>query len=146
MFKAIMLFLVLSFIVVMSGCEATAKSDLNEPGWQTTASYDKIMTTASEPSPMKKRSWNCNYAAYEAPVVTHFGSYFNDPFTDGDCNDSYGWTLMDLGAVAYSPARFAVNALAVPVSMVKEPPGVLQCTNLDQSIPECSERSKEAQP
>jgi hypothetical protein len=129
----------LGLAAMLAGCEATERSDRGEPGWQPTASYDKIMSApATQPSPVKPRAWNSTVAKYEPPVVTHFGSYFEDPLvTQGDGNDTYGWTLMDLAAVGYSPARFVVNTLAVPISMVKEPPCVLQCTSLDQRIPEC---------
>jgi len=123
--------------LMVVGCDATAKSDKCAPGWETTPSYEKVMSREGEPSPIKPRVWSPTVAVYEEPVVTHFGSYFNDPFvTEGDGNDTYGWTCMDLLAVPYSPARFVVNTVAVPVSMVKEPPCVLQCTNLDQPIHE----------
>jgi hypothetical protein len=124
--------------MAMVGCEATAKSDKCEPGWQTTTSYEKVMSTQGQPSPIKPRQWPATVAEYTAPTVTHFGSYYDDPFvTEGDGNDTYGWTCMDLLAVAYSPTRFVINTVAIPVSMVKEPPCVLQCTNLDQPMPVC---------
>ncbi len=132
------LLLVLGLAALVAGCEATAVSDRNEPGWQTTPSYDKIMSAKGTPNPTKPRSWPATKAEYEPPVVTHFGSYFDDPFVYcGDGNDTYGWTWMDPVAVVYSPARMVVNTVAVPVSMIKEPPGVLQCTNLDQELESC---------
>ncbi len=137
--KAMTVILGLLTAATFVGCEATGKSDQGEPRWQTTTSYNKIMSTkVSGPSPIKDREWAPTVACYELPVVTHFGSYFDDPIvTDGDGNDTYGWTLFDPFAVAYSPARFAVNTIAVPISMVKEPPGVLQTTNLDQQVGDC---------
>ncbi|MFA5864929.1 MAG: hypothetical protein WC975_09610 [Phycisphaerae bacterium] len=136
------LLLGLSLMIVLVGCEATARSDRSEPHWQTTASYDKIMSVpATQPSPIENRIWSETVATYEAPVVAHFGSYFNDPMVS-DIEYTYGWTLMDLASVAYSPARFAVNTVAVPVSMVKEPPGVLQSANLDQPIGETNKADK----
>lgn len=134
--KAVSIALGVLMAAVLVGCEATAKSDRAEPGWQTTTSYDKIMSIENPPpSPIENRPWTSTVAFYEPPVVTHFGSYFDDPIiTNGDGNDTYGWTCFDLLAVAYSPARFTVNTLAVPISMIKEPPGVLQTTNLDQKL------------
>jgi len=125
-------------MMMLVGCEATAISDKHEPGWQTTPSYDKIQAKTAEPSPIKARQWAPTVAEYTSPVVTHFGSYYDDPFvTQGDGNKTYGWTFMDLAAAGYSPARFVVNTVAFPVSMVKEPPCVLQCTNLDQPVERC---------
>jgi hypothetical protein len=136
--KAMTVIIGLLTAATLVGCEATAKSDQCEPRWQTTTSYNKIMSTKAGPSPIQDRTWTHTVACYEPPVVTHFGSYFDDPIVIcGDGNDTYGWTWFDPLAVAYSPARFAVNTLAVPVSMVKEPPGVLQCSNLDQQVGDC---------
>ena len=119
--------------IVQFGCEATARSDRAEPRWQTTASYDKIISAKTEPSPIKPRQWSASQASYQEPAATHFGSYFDDEFvTAGDGDDAYGWTWRDTVAVFYCPVRFGINALAVPVSMVKEPPGVLVTTNMDE--------------
>jgi len=118
--------------IILAGCEATAKSDRMEPTWQPTASYETIFAKTATTSPIERRKWAKTYARYEPCIVTHFASYFDDEFvTMGDGNDTHGWTIMDAAAVAYSPARFVVNVLAVPVSMIKDPPGVLVCGNLD---------------
>lgn len=137
----------LGWIGLVAGCEATAKSDRCERHWETTPSYEKIMAApATQPSPIQARTWQAASATYAPPVVTHFGSYFEDPFvTLGDGNDSYGWTLMDLAAVVCSPARFVVNTVAVPVSMVKEPPCVLQCRDLDQPVEQCGLATRPAE-
>lgn len=123
---------------ILAGCEATAKSDMAEPTWEKTASYEKITSVPPVASPIKPRTWEPTCANPEPSTVTHFGSYFEDPIVQcGDGNDTYGWTWLDPGAVFYSPTRYVVNLLALPVSMVKEPPGVLQCTDLDQPIANC---------
>lgn len=121
-------------MVAMVGCEATAKSDLAEPTWQPTASYEKAFAQPKTASVIVPRQWPESAAAYEPCRVTHFGSYYDDPFvTTGDGDNAYGWTGMDWLAMAYSPARFVANTAAVPVSMIKEPPGVLTTTDLDQA-------------
>jgi len=119
--------------VVLVGCEATAKSGRLEPAWQTTASYEKVFQQTARPSQLRRRNWVPSLAAYEPCVVAHFGSYFDDEFvTTGDGDETFGWTLMDTAAICYSPARFVVNTLAVPISMIKDPPGVLTTTTLDK--------------
>jgi hypothetical protein len=130
---------------ILVGCEATAKSDMMEPTWDKTPSYDKIMSATPEPSPIPRRTWQHGEASPEPSTVTHLPSYFDDPIvTDGDGNDTYGWTFLDPAAVAYSPARYAVNFIALPVSMVKEPPATLLCTDLDQPIAQCPVTSQPA--
>jgi len=121
-------------LVMLAGCEATAKSDLAEPTWQPTATYEKAFAQPRTTSVIEPRQWPESQAAYEPCRVTHFGSYYDDPFvTNGDGDSAYGWTGMDWLARVYSPARMAVNTVAVPVSMIKEPPGVLPTTDLDQA-------------
>jgi hypothetical protein len=128
----------ISALTVLTGCEATGKSDQMEPRWQKTASYETTMQHQQPPLPERKRTWAMVPVRYEAPQVTHFGSYFDDPLIyNGDGNDSYGWSWMEGAWALLGPARFVANTVAVPVSMVKEPPGVLQIRNLDQKIMEC---------
>jgi hypothetical protein len=128
----------LTLLAGLIGCEATAKSDMCEPGWQKTASYEKAMSKPTQPSPITQRDWLATTAEYAAPIVTHFPSWFEDPIViDGDGNDTYGWTGFDTLAAFYSPCRYVVNLVALPVSMIKEPPGVLVCTNLDQELQVC---------
>ncbi len=137
--------IIISMSVIFAGCEATAKSDKLEPGWQKTASYEKIMATpATQPSPLVHRNWKISQAHYTECIVTHFGSYFDDEFaTQGDGNDTYGWTEADILAAVYCPVRFVVNTVCVPISMIKEPPGVLTTSYLDQSAEHYSTISSE---
>ncbi len=132
--KNMLILFSLTIFAGMIGCEATARSDKLEPSWQKTASYKKIMQMpTTQPSPLTPRKWEVSKAHYAECVVTHFGSYFDDEFvTKGDGNDTYGWSGMDLVAFGYCPARFIINTLCVPISMIKEPPGVLVTSHLDQ--------------
>ncbi len=137
--KGLCVVLGLLLVAILAGCEATAKSDRAEPGWQTTTSYDRIMAVENPPpSPMKKREWSPTVARYEPPVVTHFASYFEDPIVVyGDGNDTYGWTWFDPVAVPFSAGWFALDTVAIPISLVKQPPCVLYTTNLDQQVGGC---------
>lgn len=129
--------LLAALATVITGCEATAKSDLAEPTWQGTASYERIFAQKATAGPIARRPWPQTTAGYEPCIVTHFGSYYDDPFvTTGDGDNAYGWTALDAVAFGYSPARFVVNTLAVPISMIKEPPGILTTTDLDIPINE----------
>jgi len=123
-----------AILMILAGCEATAKSDKMERQWQRTASYEKIFSVKAKPSPIRPRKWAGTQATYEPCTVTHFAGYFDDEFvTVGDGDDAYGWTWADAAAFGYSPFRFIVNTICVPASMVKDPPGVLVTTDLEGS-------------
>lgn len=129
------LIVTLTSSAILIGCDAFARSDLAEPRWRTTASYDKIVAHPAGVSPIKPRPWPVSVAEYAPPVVTHVAHYFPDRFvTDGDGNDSYGWTWRDYVAAVYSPASFLVNAVIIPVRMIQDPPGVLITTDLDEPL------------
>lgn len=119
--------------LALAGCEATALSDKAQPTWQSTASYDYVTSHVTGDQPKKIRPWPVQQVCYQRGTVRHFGFYYDDPFvTQGDGDNLYGWTSMDTVAVAYCPIRFAINTLAVPFSMIKEPPGVLVAEHRDQ--------------
>jgi len=122
--------------LVLVGCQATAISDRLGPTWQPTASYDYITEQQRSPLPAQAARWSSEQRVdYQAGTVWHFGSYFDDPFVSrGDGDGLYGWTWMDAAAFGYCPARFIVNTVAVPVSMIKEPPGVAISENRDQFV------------
>jgi len=120
---------------MLAGCEATAKSDRLEPGWQTTASWDAVFARPPLHDPIPDTNWPPSTAEYAPPVVTHFPFWYYDPFVSkGDGDELYGWTCVDWFAMVYSPVRYAVNTIALPVSAVFEPPGVLVATELDIPI------------
>jgi hypothetical protein len=128
----------LSLTAMLAGCEATAKSDHFDPCVERTASSEAIMTKVPQPSPITPRTWQETSAQYAAPVVTHFPYWYEDPVVvKGDGNDTYGWTGDDWLAMVYCPCRFVVNTVGMPISMIKDPPGKMMCTDLDQPIPAC---------
>jgi len=123
-----------ALVLLLLGCEATAISDSAEPTWEPTASYDYIMGQMIAQKPAKPTRWaSVHKAHYQSGAVTHFGSYYDDPFViKGDGDDLYGWTWMDAAAFGYCPARFVANTICVPISMIKEPPGVLVSEDRDE--------------
>jgi len=136
--KLMCLILGLGLTAVLAGCDATAKSDNFDPSVERTASSIAIMSKVSQPSPITPRTWYESAAETAAPGVTHFPYWYEDPFVvKGDGNDTYGWTGCDWLAMVYCPCRFVVNTVGLPVSMIKEPPGVLVCTDMDQEINAC---------
>lgn len=55
--------------------------------------------------------------------VSHYPTWFEDPFEDkGDGNAKFTWTAADYIALPYSPARFLLNVVGLPVSVVVTPP------------------------
>lgn len=74
----------------------------------------------------RDRGWNRKELVAESGGVTHWPLYFEDPFEDKGSgrmgrNKYYlGWE--DVIAVPYCYARFTLNWIATPVSMVVQPP------------------------
>jgi len=77
---------------------------------------------------------------YESGLVTHWPLWFEDPFetkgndkTDPNNRDPvdnvFAWNAVDFFDIAYGPARFALNAFGVPVSIFPEPPGMLMASD-----------------
>jgi len=123
----------LAATLLSAGCSATALSDKLEPTWQTTASYDYIMSYSTDYRPPRMRDWSLRPARYKAGTVTHLPFYYEDPFVvEGDGDETYGWTGMDLVAFVYSPCRFIVNTLALPASVVRQPPVLLVGEDRDE--------------
>lgn len=72
---------------------------------------------------LRARSEQTSYALRERGEVTHWPLWFEDPFEDkGAGREEYlvGWE--DGVAMLYSPARYVLNLVSVPVSAVVTPP------------------------
>jgi len=117
----------------LAGC-AMSINHFRETGPSTEMAWDSP-TTADvkaryEPGPPRHRDWEAATVAAESGVVRHWPLYTEDPFEDKghgrtDATDPYnvyryGWE--DFVALAYCPARFTLNWLALPVSAVVTPP------------------------
>lgn len=71
-----------------------------------------------------------------ATTVEHAPLYYEDPFEAPSCDDGmFRWTLMDIGATFYCGGRWLVNSVAVPVSVVVDPPCATAITDASQPGP-----------
>ncbi len=99
------------------------RDDSIPPSEYGTASSELVLSTNTEPAVRVR-----DYPEMLAPVaryqVPHYPLWWEDPFEDqGDKNCSFAWTWQDYFDLAYSPARFAADTLAWPVSAIVTPPG-----------------------
>lgn len=84
------------------------------------------------PAIARTRAWEPMTCDVEAGATTHWPLYFEDPFEDkGHAaiapqgraqNNRYRVGLEDYFAMPYGLARFLVNGIAAPISMVVQPP------------------------
>jgi hypothetical protein len=79
-----------------------------------------------------ERGWSSMTGYYAAPVVQHGPLYFEDEFENvGVVSDACprGWTWLDFVSIPYCDARWMLNTIAVPVSMVVYPPWQPTCSD-----------------
>ena len=92
--------------------------------WESPTSKDLQANHA--PAEQRRRDWDAAPLAAESGAVTHWPTYFEDPFVDkgpgreGLNKYRLGWE--DYVALPYGYARFTLNWLALPVSAVVTPP------------------------
>lgn len=122
--------------LVFPGC-AHIPNYYREDGPATTTTLDSP-TAADvkrnyEPSDFRTRgTWSTMTASAESGAVTHGALYFEDPFEDKgagrtdetDPNNVYRYGWEDYVAMPYSYARYTLNWLMLPVSMVVTPPWI----------------------
>ncbi len=123
----------LVLLVGLTGCSMSI-NHFRETGPSAEMAWDSPTTadvkTRFEPGPARHRDWEATTVAAESGIVRHWPLYTEDPFEDKghgrtDATDPhnvyrYGWE--DFVALAYCPARFTLNWLALPVSAVVTPP------------------------
>ncbi len=81
---------------------------------------------------MAERGWPPMMGYYAAPVVQHGPLYFEDEFENvGTVSDACprGWTWADFLSIPYCDARWMLNTIASPVSMVVYPPWQPTCSD-----------------
>lgn len=69
---------------------------------------------------------------YAVPAVHHGPLYFEDEMenvSEVNSNCPSGYTWLDILAVPYSDARWMLNTIALPVSMVVNPPWQRMCSD-----------------
>lgn len=95
----------------------------------TTASAQRVQQTAPTCA-LRDRHWEPGVVQSQDPGVAHWPLWWSDFMEDsGSCDGRFAWTAEDYFALAYCPARQAVNTAAVPISMLVDPPGTIQCSD-----------------
>lgn len=94
------------------------------------ADYDtptaSVIYATKTPAPQRVRDWQKSYVASDDAPANHWPLYFEDPFEDKGTgregrNKYYvGWE--DYVAMAYTPARYHLNYLLLPISAIVTPP------------------------
>jgi len=93
----------------------------NEPP-VTTASVETVRNTQATRS-VQVRDWPAVDLYSQDGAVKHLPLYFEDPYEDKGSEDGkFAWTWEDYFQVFYWRARFLVNTIAFPVSVVVTPP------------------------
>lgn len=79
-----------------------------------------------KPNTQRHREWQQTCTRQENGAVTHWPLYFEDPFVDKGTGrkgrDCYHLGWEDAVATPYCFARFTLNWIAIPVSLVVQPP------------------------
>src|SRR5262245_18802126 len=80
-----------------------------------------------QPAPYRERGWAQTSTAAESGAVIHWPLYTEDPFEDKGTDRPDGPNKYHLGwedyvAMPYSFSRFTLNVMAMPVSLVVQPP------------------------
>jgi hypothetical protein len=79
--------------------------------------------TRYEPAELRRRDWEPRTVSAESGAVTHWPLYFEDPFEDkghGRSDYRLGWE--DYVAMPYGYARYTLNWLLFPASVIVTPP------------------------
>ncbi len=101
------------------------------PELMDTPSSDYVNHTNVQPA-LAQRNWEPMASYYAPPAVEHGPLYFEDPFEDKDkvSGGGYaGWTWEDYLSIPYSDARWLLNTVALPVSVVVTPPWTRMCSD-----------------
>jgi hypothetical protein len=81
---------------------------------------------------LQQRGWASMASYYAVPAVHHGPLYFEDEMenvSEVNSNCPSGYTWLDILAVPYSDARWMLNTIALPVSMVVNPPWQRMCSD-----------------
>jgi hypothetical protein len=115
--------------VVLLGLLAGCNEYINP--WQDETVGPEMVTTASAEGARAHPSAEDLHSRGYAPTVvmpqdgtvTHFPLWWQDPLEDRGSDDGrFAWTWVDYFGMPYCLARFDLNTLAFPISVVLEPP------------------------
>ena len=120
--------------VMLAGCSGQTI----DPFRDAAAVPEESMTTASaetirgsgKAAVIRVRPWESSTLVREDGTVTHWPLWWEDPFEDRGSEDGAdAWTWEDYAGILYSPARFALNTAAWPVSAIVTPAGTVLCSD-----------------
>lgn len=132
-------------VAILMAAMSLGCSHVNNP-WvdSSTVVLDELSTASAEgykgKSEFSSNRWRTNWPAYtvvfENGAVSHWPTWFEDPFEDKgnrdyevpdeDAPDSvFAMNWVDYMHIFYGPARFALNGALWPISAVVTPPGTL---------------------
>ncbi len=94
------------------------------PAYETTLATPASLDVRANfmPADQRHRTWETATVAAKSSDVRHGPLYFQDPIASQGASYANRWGWEDYAAAAYSPARFALNLVAFPVSAVVQPP------------------------
>lgn len=131
---ALMAFGLLACVALLgAGCEVVPNY-YAEDGPSTTMEWrsptERDVEANYDPAEPRQREWEPRVAAYHSGAIRHLPLYMEDPFVDkghGRTDESHPHDVYRLGwedwvALPYCPARFTLNWLMMPVSMIVTPP------------------------
>jgi hypothetical protein len=81
---------------------------------------------------IQQRGWTPMASYYDVPAVQHGPLYFEDEMENvGAVNSNCpaGYTWLDFVSIPYCDARWMLNTIALPVSMVASPPWQTMCSD-----------------
>ncbi len=86
--------------------------------------------------PFHMRLWPTRRVHYAHGEVRHMPRWLADPYDDdlSDKPGTYFWSKEDLLAFVYSPGRFLVNAVALPVTVFVHPLWAVEVTDRTPSV------------
>ncbi len=92
-----------------------------QEAWYTPSS-ESIRAAQAQPS-VRHRPIPPSTAPAVDESVPHFPLWWEDPFEDqGDNDDTFAWTWQDYFAMPYGEARYILNTLGFPASVIVQPP------------------------
>lgn len=92
----------------------------------------EFVEQANVSTALVQRNWPAMATYHEPQVVNHAPLYFEDPFESVNRSTTgcpEGWTWLDFAAIPYSDGRWLLNQVALPVSMVVNPPWQRMCSD-----------------
>ena len=79
---------------------------------------------------VRQREWATSLTQSQDPGVSHWPLWWEDALEDSGSDDGqFAWTWCDYVGVVYGPARQLLNTVALPVSAVVDPPGMIRCSD-----------------